>query len=328
VIDVVVVNWNSGAHLRQCLESVDASNNGAVALVTVVDNASTDGSAQDARTYAARTFDYRLHANGQNRGFAAACNTGAALGNARFILFLNPDARLFPDALRKLGEAALELSTRGYGVLGIALRDRSGRVGRTCSRQPRPSHFWAKMLALDRVSGGLLKSHVMTEWPHADSRDVEHVIGACYLIRRDLFESLGGFDERFFLYLEDVDLSRRVLAAGLRIRYVADAFGFHEGGGSSKNVKAARLFHFFTSRILFGYKHFSPAAAWGLVAGTLFAEPFTRVAFALMRANVEELVQTVHAFTLLWRALPKLIARARRAESEAPAPISSFTGGA
>ena len=71
----------------------------------------------------------------------------------------------------------------------------------------------------------------MTEWPHTESRDVEHVIGAFYLVRRSVFEALGGFDERFFVYLEDLELSRRILHAGYRIRYVSGASALHVGGG-------------------------------------------------------------------------------------------------
>ena len=105
---------------------------------------------------------------------------------------------------------------------------------------PGRSIFWRKRPVWTASSPRLFRSHVMTEWDHAASRRVDHVIGAFYLIRREVFEKLGGFDGRFFLYLEDLDLSCRVCGHGRHIMYLADARAYHKGGGVSEQAKAAQ----------------------------------------------------------------------------------------
>ena len=143
----------------------------------------------------------------------------------------------------------------------------------------------------------------MAEWDHAVSRDVDHVIGAFFLVRRRLFESLGGFDERFFMYLEDLDFSLRARQAGWRSTYLVDARAEHTGGGTSAQVKTARLFYALRSRRLYVRKHFAPLPAASLMAGTLLLEPFPRMARALARASISEARETMGAFAMLWRDL-------------------------
>jgi GT2 family glycosyltransferase len=151
----------------------------------------------------------------------------------------------------------------------------------------------------------------MAEWTHTESRDVEHVIGAFYLVRRSVFEALGGFDERFFVYLEDLDLSRRILQAGYRIRYLSGASALHVGGGTSDKIKARRLSYSLQSRILFAFKHFSALGAWSLLAGTFVLEPVIRLAYSIARTDFRAARDTAVAYRLLWSNLPTLLASRR-----------------
>src|SRR5882724_916924 len=131
-VHVVIVNWNSGAQLRECLQSFAATLDDAVATrITVVDNASTDGSCEGLET----PVPLALVRNAENRGFAAACNQGAAGSDAEFLLFLNPDTRLMP---RSLSGPASYLATAGnaVGIVGIQLLDAAGRVARNTARTP------------------------------------------------------------------------------------------------------------------------------------------------------------------------------------------------
>jgi GT2 family glycosyltransferase len=149
----------------------------------------------------------------------------------------------------------------------------------------------------------------MTAWDHAENRQVDHVIGAFFLVRRSLFESLGGFDTRFFVYLEDVDFSLRASHAGWSSFYLAEAQAYHKGGGTSEQVKATRLFYALRSRILYGYKHFRWTAATGILLTTLLLEPFVRLGFAIMRGTMTEVRETLQAYCLLWSTFPAWFCR-------------------
>jgi GT2 family glycosyltransferase len=131
------------------------------------------------------------------------------------------------------------------------------------------------------------------------------VMGAFYLIRGSLFRQLGGFDERFFVYLEDLDLSLRVHWVGSRIHYLADTRAFHKGGGSSEQVKARRLFYFLRSRILYGFKHFHWLTSILLMVGTLILEPWSRLALAAARRSPSAARETLGGFAALWSAWPR-----------------------
>ncbi len=210
-LDVVIVNWNGGALLRACLASLAAAEDDlgeTLALrVVVVDNASRDGSLENLPSL---RHGPAVIANPDNQGFGRACNAGAARGNAPAILFLNPDARVTGASLA--GAHAALMAEAGTGIVGAQLRDEAGRVQRSCARRPSAVSLVGQALLLDRAR--LVPSHFMTEWDHGEDRAVDQVMGAFLMIRRSLFTALGGFDERFFVYYEDVDLCARAWDAG------------------------------------------------------------------------------------------------------------------
>lgn len=311
LLDIVIVNWNAGHQLRDCLSSIQTamSDEFTLARVVVVDNASTDGSADDLESL---PLPITVIRNTENRGFGAACNQGAAGSNADYLLFLNPDTRLNSDSLRRPIVFLDQAAHARVGVCGIRLVDERGETARHCAKQATPAMFWSRLLGLDRIAPGRFPTHMMSDWDHDDSRDVDHVMGAYYLIRQALYQRLSGFDERFFVYLEDLDLSQRVRQADYGIHYLADAQAFHKGGGTSQQVKARRLFYSLNSRLLFAFKHFDPVPAWGVVLGTLFAEPFTRLAWAIAQGAPRQALETLGAYALLWRALPRTLRTARR----------------
>jgi hypothetical protein len=153
----------------------------------------------------------------------------------------------------------------------------------------------------------------MVEWDHRDSREVDQVMGAFFFIRRSLFEALGGFDERFFVYFEEVDLSLRACELGWRTFYLSSAQAYHRGGGVTDQVKPARLFYSLRSRILYAYKHFNPWTATLVTLGTLFVEPFSRLALAIIRGSPTQVIDTLKGYALLWRAMPHALVAAQRA---------------
>ena len=162
----------------------------------MVDNASSDGSLDG---LSALGLPLTVIKNADNCGFAAACNMGAASSTADYLLFLKPDTLMETGSLSGPVAFMEHADNRQVGVCGIRLIDSRGVTARSCTRLPRPRHFAAKIFGLDRFLPRRFPSHFMEEWDHSDSRDVEHVIGAFYLIREPLFRQLNGFDERFFV---------------------------------------------------------------------------------------------------------------------------------
>ena len=298
-LDIVIVNWNAGPLLRRCLAALTGARQPSFSLtrVVVVDNASSDGSLEGLE---ALELPLVIVRNDTNRGFGAACNQGAAGSTADYLLFLNPDVYVNADSLSVPLKYLADPEQRDVGVAGIQLRDAAGTVARSCARMPTPTTIAACILGLDVLFPRWVPSLFLTEWDHGSTRLLEHVIGAFYLVRRPLFEQLIGFDERFFVYLEDLDLSRRIGQNGWKIVYLSTVHAEHTGGGTSDAVKAQRIAYSLHSRILFGYKHFSWAVASMLALGTLLVEPFARMARALARRSIDELRDTGRGFVLLW----------------------------
>ena len=302
-IDIIIVNWNSGKLLHDCLKSIThAANQESFELnrLAVVDNASWDGSADGLEDPRLPLYIIR---NIENRGFASACNQGAKGSEAKYLLFLNPDTYLNEESLARPLVFMEEDFNQRIGIVGIQLLNNSGEIVRTCARFPTPGMFFSKMFGLDRLFPHVFPSHFMFEWDHRESRKVDHVMGAFFLIRRFLFEELRGFDEQFFVYLEDLDLSFRARLSGWRSFYFAETQAYHKGGGSSELVKATRLFYSLRSRILYGYKHFGWFSATFLMAGTLFLEPLCRLVLATWRRSAGEVRETLKGFGMLWRSI-------------------------
>jgi len=304
---LVIVNWNSGDWVRRCLASLAAHGGEAVDRVVVVDNGSSDGSLAGE----APGPSVEIIRTGANLGFARACNIGAADARAPYLLFLNPDAQLHAGTLAIVLEFMESPQAGRIGICGIRLTDESGAAQPHCARFPTWRTFVGAATGLSALFPRRMQPSLMVEFDHLESRPVDHVIGAFYVIRRALFDQLGGFDERFFVYLEDLDLSRRASQAGWATHYLAAATAFHQGGGTSEQVKADRLYYSLSSRLLYGFKHFPAGGAWAAAAATLLVEPFARLARALVRGSFREARDTLRAFVWLWRALPKLVAGKR-----------------
>src|SRR5262245_60129601 len=174
-VDIVIVNWNAGALLRSCIAALDTGTTASRIHVIVVDNASTDGSPDD---LAVTTLSLSVIRNADNRGFAAACNQGAAAGRASLLLFLNPDVRVAPDAIAQAMDFLSEPAQTATGIVGIRLLDRHGRTSRTCARRPTVAAMLFRPLFLDRIVPRAVPPHFMTEWDHLETRPVDQVMGA------------------------------------------------------------------------------------------------------------------------------------------------------
>jgi N-acetylglucosaminyl-diphospho-decaprenol L-rhamnosyltransferase len=309
-VDIVIVNWNTRQQLRGCLQSIATTRQSSYKLsqIIVIDNASTDGSAEGLEDMAIPLTVVR---NTRNRGFAAACNQGAGLGFAEYILFLNPDTVLYETSLDTPIRFLHRPENAHYGLCGVQLVDDNGNVWRSCCRFPTLQSMLVYTLGLDRLAPRYFPSHVMTDWGHDTCRDVEHVIGAFFLLRRKLFEALDGFDESFFVYMEDVDFSKRAYAAHFRSHYLASARVYHKGGGASEQVKATRLFYSLRSRIIYVCKHFARPSAVMVLWTMLFVEPFIRIMHTVLSWSPTRMREILYAYGMLWRAMPQMLRTAK-----------------
>jgi GT2 family glycosyltransferase len=244
-IDVVVVSYNSRDTLRACVEPL-------VGLpgvsVTVVDNGSPDRSLEVVADLPVQAID-----SGRNGGFGFGCNLGMAAGSAPFVLFLNPDARMDPQGLERL--AAVLEAEPDVAIVGPRLLEEGDRLVPSMRRFQRTGSTWSQALFLHRV----LRRAVWANEIVRDPAVYEHVAypewlsGACMLARRAALEPIGGFDEGFFLYCEDMDLCARLRAAGHEIRYEPGVEVVHEGGRSAPRASLYAVLA--RSRVRYARKH-------------------------------------------------------------------------
>lgn len=303
-IDIIIVNWNSGDQLRRCLTSIDRFGDDVLSKVVIVDNGSVDGSADCLDGFG---FGLKVKKNRENLGFARACNQGARECTASYMLFLNPDTELFLNSLTVPLSFLSSTENSDTGICGIQLIDENGQVAPSCARFPSLSRFIVPAIGLNKLPGLKGAGVHMDDWDHLANRSIDHVIGAFFFMRRRVFESLKGFDERFFLYLEDLDFSLRARRAGWKSFYIADAQAFHKGGGTSQRVKAKRLFYSLRSRLLYGFKHFPRWQAWILFGVMAMGEPLCRSIYSLFRGGTADVRNTLAGYGMLYRDLPNII---------------------
>jgi N-acetylglucosaminyl-diphospho-decaprenol L-rhamnosyltransferase len=307
-LHVVIVNWNGGTLLAECLRSFQSVSRDAVTVsrITVVDNASTDDSLSDLQEFSDQ-LPLRIIRNDRNKGFAAACNQGARSSTTDFLLFLNPDTRLLPGALEVPAKFLTNDSNTNVGIVGVQLIDAQGKVARSCARQPTVRSMIGQSLGLDRCGPSIFPTHFMSEWDHGNTRSVDQVMGAFFFLRASLFEKLGGFDERFFVYFEDLDLAVRARKMGWISVYLAAAHVFHRGSGTTDQVKGVRLFYSWRSRILYAFKHFGAVGGTGVAIVTLAVEPMIRLLALLAEGRRKEMRDVLRAACLLWSDLPQML---------------------
>ena len=319
-VDIVIVNRNSGYLLRRCLASIAVVPRKGWRLdrLYVVDDASTDGSASGLEhlSLPITCLTTPLHT-----GYGRCCNMAAKRSSADYLLFLNTDIRMTSDPVAAPVAYLEDDANRLVGICGIKLREPNGSVARSASRFPNAWHSFANSVGLDRILPSVVRSHQMLDWDHETTRPVDQVIGAFMLIRRELFARLDGYDERFFVYMEDLDLALRARQLGFSSVYLSSVEAEHLGGGTADRRRAESLFFNSRSRIQYAFKHFSLLGAWLVTVGVLLVEPVTRSCYAVVRGQTEELAATVLASLKLWRSVPKLLLDAHRRP-----PIGAATG--
>jgi len=252
-LSIIIVTYNSLADIVKCLESLEKFCVGVNLEIIVFDNASTD----DTPNLVAGAFPkVRLLRHDENAGFARANNLAAAQARGRYLLLLNPDIWVDDDlaaALVKFLDADPETDGCAPRVL---LPGGSLQIGSICAL-PTLELLFYEQLGLSRLfpRSQRFGRYRMTCWAHDEIREVEHATGACLAIRREVYAEIGGFDESFFMYIEDVDFSHRLKSHGKKIFYLPSAHVFHAGGQSGSQMAIQNYLELYRSFYRYFRKH-------------------------------------------------------------------------
>lgn len=249
-VSVVVVSYNTRQMTLACLSALYEDLGDVPAEVWVVDNASSDGSPDAIRV---RFPQVRLIANDRNVGFGVANNQAIAQASGEFVLLLNSDAFPKPGAVRVLVDY-LRHNPR-VGVVGPRLLNADGSLQTSCFRFPSPARAWLENLWVSSLFANHPVLGDYRSWAHDAEREVDWVIGACLLARREVCQQVGGFDERFFMYAEETDWQRRIRQAGWEIGFTPKAEVVHFGGASGAAEKPRINRRFFESLDRYEQKH-------------------------------------------------------------------------
>jgi len=252
-LDIIIVNWNTRDLLAQCLASVFAHPPAEPFIVWVVDNASTDGSPAMVRS---RFPQVRLVENRENVGFARANNQAIRQSKGDAILLLNSDTEVQAGALATLGDFLSRHPTAG--AVGPQTLNPDGSLQTSCYPAPTlPRELW-RLFHLDALHPyGVYR---MTGWSRRQPREVEVLLGACLLVRREVINRVGLLDEDYFMYSEEVDFCYRIRRAGWRLYWVPQAKIIHYGGQSTRQAAADMFLRLYHGKLMYFRKNYGPFA--------------------------------------------------------------------
>lgn len=254
-LSIVVVTWNSAADIEACVDSI---NFGSEFEVIVVDNASSDAT----RDKLSRYHHLKLVVNTSNRGYARANNQGIKLATGEYVLLLNPDTRVELGALDALCRYLDEHPAAG--AVAPRLISPDGATQYSIRSFPTATSLLWELIGLSRL---FPKNHVFGRWKmkyfdYGRTAEVEQPMASCLMVRRSVLESLGGMDERFPIFFNDVDLSKRMAETGWKTTYLADARVVHRHGGSTKQVRTKMIRESHRSAFRYLRKHDRSGLFW------------------------------------------------------------------
>ena len=251
MLSIIIVSFNTHALLRQCLRSI-YENQGLLDIeIIVVDNASADQSVEMIDT---EFPSVKLVANAENRGFAAANNQGIAASKGQYLLILNPDTIILPDSLQRLVTCMDDHPEAG--VVGPEQVSKDGSPQFVQTRFPSVWNYVVWASGLGRWPYEFAKRGVGHYGIPQEIRYVDWVAGSAMLVRREVVNQVGGFDESLFLLSEDVDWCYRIKAAGWQIAYLPHVTIVHYGGKSMTKDWMRRVVNTHQARLYFVHKHY------------------------------------------------------------------------
>lgn len=251
-LSVIIVSWNVRNDILNCLCSLDGALSSRSFETIVIDNASSDGSVWEIRKEFPKV---KCIDNGRNYGFAKANNQGVKSAKGEYLFFLNPDTIMHSGTLEYLID--FMDNNKDVGMCGPKLLNDDGSIQRSVRRFPsyRGALYRFTFLRYFKIFKNSYQSWLMRDFDYKSQRDVDQLMGAALLVRRSIIEKQGGFDERYFMYYEEVDLCYRIKQNGWRIVYLPQACITHLGGRSSQQVPAAKRIMMLKSMLKFFRKH-------------------------------------------------------------------------
>jgi N-acetylglucosaminyl-diphospho-decaprenol L-rhamnosyltransferase len=301
-IDCVLVSYNTAGLLHECFANLTLASRNLHVRTFVVDNASRDSSVDILRS----DFpDYKLIANSKNIGFGRANNQSLEYLQGQYVLLLNTDAFVGPEALIKTINY-MDLNPK-CGILGVRLEGRDGALQPCCRYFPTPWNTFLQRTGLSRVLKRVQMVDDMT-WAHDEVRMCDWVVGCYYLVRKEVIDQIGLFDPRYFLYFEEVDHCFAAKKAGWDVVFYPHTTVVHLGGESAKSegaiteggkqLEALQV----ESELLYYRKNYGLAVVWASVVLTWLAEiinGFKRILKPGASANTRE---TWRRMALVWRS--------------------------
>ena len=230
-LSIVIVNYNSKLLLEQCIESIKKATRQITTEIIVVDNNSTDGSKE---YLPAKVTGVKYIFNDKNIGFAKASNKGFKNSSGKYILFLNPDTILTDTCLTDC--ISFFETHPDAGALGVRMLDGQGKFLKESKRGlPSPATSFYKLFGLASIfpTSKTFAKYYQGHLPEKENNPVEVLSGAFMMIKREVFEKVNGFDEDFFMYGEDIDLSIRITRSGYKNYYLGAISVTHLKGGST-----------------------------------------------------------------------------------------------
>lgn len=254
--------------LEQCLLSVQRAAKGMAHEIIVVDNHSSDGSQKE---LPAKFSEVKFVFNNENAGFAKACNQGITHSTGRYVLFLNPDTRVPEDCFIQC--ISFFESHAEAGAVGVRMTDGQGRFLKESKRGfPSPAAAFYKLFGLAFLfpRSKIFAKYYLGQLPEKENHPVEILSGAFMMVRSEVLQQTGGFDESFFMYGEDIDLSYRILQTGFKNYYLGTVTITHLKGGSTTPGRE-QINRFYKAMYRFIKKHYSsrktPLIVYLLCAG-------------------------------------------------------------
>ena len=277
-ISIIIVNWKVKDLLEKSLSSIFAYQKDYQVEVLVVDNNSQDGSVAMIKEKFPQVILISLS---DNIGFGAANNLAIKEAQAEYIFLLNPDTEITEDFLDR---ALTYLKNNpSVGIMAPRIINSDGSKQLSIRRHPDLLSQVLIMFKLKNilVNNKILNNYLLKDFDYNKEQTVDQIMGAAMLIRKSVFEKIGTFDEKFFVWFEEVDLCYRVNQKGYKAYFISDIGAYHKGGGCSDNVIPERLFYSWRSRIKYGEKHFKFDDLFLLYVTTFIIEPIARGVFSI-----------------------------------------------
>ena len=251
-ISVIIVSWNASDYLRRCLDSIRQAGTSCVQEVIVVDNASEDGSPEMVE----KEFpDVILIRSGENLGFARANNLAMKQSTGSMFALVNSDVIVHPGCLDTL--ASFLIKHDDVGLVGPRVFGGDGNLQKTCRRYPNIWNTVCRILALDRMfpNRQMFSGFELPDRNHEQLTEAEVLSGCLCMARKNAVDKVGGMDEQFFFYGEDIDWCKRFRDAGWKLMFVPEATATHFGGGSTSNAPLRYSIEILRATLKYWKKH-------------------------------------------------------------------------